>query len=175
MPKPAYYTFKRCAAPVLASITKEDGNYAVYISNNGLKNAKGKGTLYVYDIISGKEKVIKKLNIESTANETYVAASVPETAFEGKLSERTVILCDITTDLGDDRAFYLPFNWDKIPWEKGEPILEKVTDSEMTVTSNVTIPNVLVDVPYMLNENGYFLKKGEKKTVKVLKDRDFGF
>lgn len=29
------------------------------------------------------------------------------------------------------------------------------------------------DVPYMLSANGFFLKKGEKITVSVLKDRNF--
>mgnify|MGYP003290642707 CR=1 FL=1 len=37
MPKPAYYTFKRCAKPVIASIERSNGCYKVYVCNDTLK------------------------------------------------------------------------------------------------------------------------------------------
>ena len=34
VPKAAFYSFKRCAAPIMASIDYENGVYRVYVSND---------------------------------------------------------------------------------------------------------------------------------------------
>lgn len=167
MPKPAYYTFKRCAKSVLASVTKEEGLYRVYISNNGLTPAVGTGRLYGYNILSGEEKTIAEFKVDSEANEAYVAVSVPEKELAGLITEQTVILCDITTDLGGDRAFYLPYNWDKMPWEDGSIMVLSQTEDTLTVTADVCLPVAMLDVPEVLEDNSIFLKKGEIRTLAI--------
>ena len=50
VPKAAFYSFKRCAAPIMASIDYENGVYRVYVSNDSLKDANVKLTLRSVDV-----------------------------------------------------------------------------------------------------------------------------
>lgn len=165
MPKPAYYTFKRCAAPVIGSITQENGKFSLYISNNGLNSAAGTCRVYLYNILTGQEKTIAEAAVNSPANETVVVTSWD--ALEATPEE--LILCDITTDLGKDRCFYLLHNWDKMPWQPEKYALEK-QDNTITVTAETSIPMVLLDEEYVLSDNSFFLKIGESRTVTAEKE-----
>lgn len=165
MPKPAYYSFKRCAAPVIGSITQENGKFSLYISNNGLNSAAGTCRVYLYNILTGQEKTIAEAAVNSPANETVVVTSWD--ALEATPEE--LILCDITTDLGTDRCFYLLHNWDKMPWQPEKYAVEK-KDNSIAVTAETTIPMVLLDEDCVLSDNSFFLKIGESRTVTAEKE-----
>ena len=49
-----------------------------------------------------------------------------------------------------------------------DPIILSESEEEITVTADRFLPYAMLDVPYLLSENCFPLKKGELKTVKKI-------
>jgi len=167
-PKPAYYTFKRSAKPVIAAISEKNGKLSLHLCNDSLSSVSGNAKLYVYDFKSDRELWVKNIPFD-------VAENVSEKIFEcdfadvdAYLSTSTVILCDIQSDLGDDRAFFIKDRFSDLELEYKAPVILSENDNEITVTAEYFDPYVTLDVPYLLSDNCFALKVGEKKTVKKL-------
>ena len=45
----------------------------------------------------------------------------------------------------------------------------KDDDNEITVSADEFLPYAVIDVPYLLEDNCFVLKKGETKTIKKIK------
>lgn len=166
-PKPAYYTFRRTAKPVISSVTEEDGAYCVYASHRGTALASVSGRLCRYNIVTGEEEELCRTATVRIENESRMIASVPTDSVT--LDREHILLFDLTSDAGDDRAYFLPLAFSKMAFASptAEDILYTVTETEeaFIVTAKETIPVLMLDVPYVLSDNSMFLKRGECVTI----------
>ncbi|NLE13906.1 MAG: hypothetical protein GX628_09580 [Clostridiales bacterium] len=180
-PKPSMYMFRRCASPILASVTDSDG-IEVHLSYNGhcgcnsyyehnhcacgcgedhesLRIASGTGRLYRYNIRTGAEDYVFPFVVEleqGSAEVVFACDKIP-------LDSETLLIADIETNTGSDRAYLLPLRYADMMWEEGEPVIVSDTDEGITLEAPVTLPMAFVDPEgRLLEENGRFLKKGER-------------
>ena len=166
-PKPAYYTFRRTAKPLISSVTEEDGAYCVYVSHRGTTLASVSGRLCRYNIVTGEEEELCRTAAVRIENESRMIASVPSDSVT--LDSEHILLFDLTSDAGDDRAFFLPLAFSKMAFASptADDTLYTVTETEdaFIVTAKETVPVLMLDVPYVLSDNSMFLKKGECVTI----------
>ena len=168
-PKPAYYVFKRCAKPIISIVSKENGRLLLHVSNDSLIDVSGSAKLYAYDVDSGKELLEKDIPFTVMANSTVKAFECDFEEFESYVTDKTIILCDIRSEFGDDRSFFIPNRYCDIPIEYKEARVICENEDEISVTSDVFIPYVMIDTSCLLDDNCFALKAGEIKTVRKLK------
>ena len=167
-PKPAYYTFKRSTAAVIASVSEKDGQLSVHVCNDSLSRAIGNARLYVHDFKQNRD--VWEKNVEFS-----VAENASERVFECELSglgtllsENTIIICDLESNLGCDRAIFVKDRFCDLSLEFTAPVIVSETDDEYVITTEKFNPYVMIDVPFLLSDNCFALKAGEKKTIKKL-------
>lgn len=167
-PKPAYYTFKRCASPVIATVSAENGILSVHISNDLLSEQIGSARLYIYDTATGAENEIARLSYSVDAN---VAQKVFQCGYGDvakDMSESCVIICDIITESESDRALFIPKRYSDLSIAYDGYRVTEETEDSITVVADSFTPFALLDSPYLLEDNCFILKKGEKRTVKKI-------
>ena len=100
IPKNAFYSFKRCAKPIIASVDFDGGVYRVYAINDG---EKVEITLSV-KILSADRRSIRECGAFEHLIPKYSATVV----FEGEelLKDGEVLIADVEGAFGRDRAFY---------------------------------------------------------------------
>lgn len=173
-PKPAYYMFKRCAKPVIAALEECEGKIRVHVSNDALAEVAGQGRLYLYDTAEEREVISAQFSFRIPENS---AAQVLETE-QGSLStvgaggSSLVWICDIETNLGNDRAFLVPERFCDLDIRYTDAQILSQTESEIVVTADSFQPYVMLDVPYLLEDNCFLLKKGEKKTIRIVDKKE---
>ena len=170
MPKPGYFSFRRCAAPVIASVVPdEDGKTVVYLSHNGRPSGRGETArghlrLYRYNLVTGAEDYETVVSVSQPAGVTCAVLTVPAIP----MNRETVLLADVHTDRGEDRAFTLPpmhryadmaFVWDS------EPEVESA-EGGVKVTVKAATPFVLFDTADVYDGPGGFMKAGETRFMK---------
>ena len=175
-PKPAFYTFRRTAKPLIASVTEEDGAYCVYVSHRGSAFVSAAGRLYRYNTVTGEEEELCRTATIRLENESRAIVSIP--ADTVTLDREWMLIFDLTSDAGDDRSYFLPLSLGQMAFVSptAEDALYTVTETEnaFTVTANETIPVLLLDVPYLLSDNGMFLRRGECVTIHKQEDLSNG-
>lgn len=175
-PKPAYYVLRRCAGKLVASVsdgTEEgDGDARLYVSYNARSDAtpcEGHYRIYVYNVNDGAETTVSEGTFGIGANETGEVART----FMPVLDTDRILMADIETNLGRDRAFILPKHrsFGEVFREMPD-YTEQKTDTGFLITANNTVPYLILDKPeYDLDGSCCFVKKGE--TVRIGK-RKFG-
>lgn len=168
-PKPAYYAFKRSSKPVIATISSENDKLSLFICNDSLNKACGRARLYVHDVKTNTDVYSTTISFETNENCTEKIFECDFSCVEDKLTNSTVILCDISSNLGEDRALFVKERFVDLDLSFTKPIVVSQTETEITVTTNSFNPFVMLDVPYLLSDNCFTLKANETKTIKILK------
>lgn len=168
-PKPAYYAFKRASKPVVASIWESDGRLSLHVCNDSLSTAEGSARLYVYDLKSETDLFSVNIPFSVGKNRSDKVFECDLSSIDALLSGYTVILCDLTSCIGDDRAFFVKDRFADLDIRYFEPMIVSETDTEITVTTNSFNPYVMLDAPYLLSDNCFALKAGEIKVINKLK------
>ena len=167
-PKPAYYAFSRLAKPVVGVLSEENGRLLLHVSNDALSPVCGKAQLYLYDFERDASLFSRDFDFTVEADGVKKVADLPCVELAAMMTEHTVLLCDLDTDHGADRAMLIPKRYCDLALPYGEVrVIEESTDA-LTVTADSFLPYAMLDVPYLLAENCFPLKKGEVKTVKKL-------
>ena len=122
------YAMKKCSKPISSSVECMDGKVIVNISNDGVKNARGSGILYLIDN-SGSIIKTHKFDVNSISNESYIAFS--DDCSEFKADGKAVYVCDIKTDIGSDRSFF--------PGVKPSDLKSEKANVEITKNENKVI------------------------------------
>lgn len=157
LPKDAYYAFKRCARPVLATLDREGGKYRARIVNDGASEAQIQGRILVLDQASGACRVLQEL-----------FGSIPA----GGCLERTVdlalgqelLLCEIEGAGYRDRAFYREGG---LPLARAE-VCAVVNKIEQTVTLTAGeryLHAVTLTGEAVFEDNCFSLLPGESRTL----------
>ncbi len=162
-PKPAFYTFRRTAKPLIASVTEEDGEYRVYVSHRGRAFVSAAGRLYRYNTVTGEEEELCRTATVRLENESRILVSVPTDSV--MLDREHILIFDLASEAGDDRAYFMPHAFAEMAFAAptmDDPLYDVTEDADgYTVTARETIPVLLLDVPYLLSDNSMFLKRGE--------------
>ena len=158
LPKDAYYAFKRCAKPVLASIDRIDDTYCIYLSNDRLNSYDVRGTVSL--VAADKTAVRQTWQFDGTseANKPNKMADIAATLQEGEC-----LVCDIDGAFGSDRAFYKNGGLEIVPAAVSfnvDPAASTVTVSAESYVHAVTINGNAV-----FEDNCFSLLPGESKAI----------
>lgn len=161
LPKPAYYCFKRCANPIVASITDGEDGYELYISNDSLNNCELKLKLSL--VYGNFVKNICEDNVLVEANSTKMVKNLKVT----QLFDEQVIVCDVYNSEVKDRAFF----------KNGALLINKTdavkvieqTEESIVVTADSYIHAVELEGEYLFGDNYFSLLPGEVKEVSLRK------
>ncbi len=132
MPKPAFYSFMRCAKSVIASIVPDDGGKTkVYVSSIGAaQEVTGEMSIYKYNIVTGEESFKSSVKFSLKPDGAFSAFECEAIPLEND----TVLLADVKTSLGNDRAFSLPAKRNYADMALGIGELEVIAEDELSVT-----------------------------------------
>lgn len=167
-PKPSYYAFKRGAKDVIASLEKKGEVYNIYICNDSLERVTGRGCLYAYNFI--EDRIITKQNFSfiQAENSSSLVATYKAEKFDVVLNERVILMCDIESNLGEDRSFLIQKRYKDMGFYYEDVHIIEQNEKEIVVTADHFQPYALIDVPYLLEENCFTLKKGEVKKIRII-------
>lgn len=154
-PKLSYYSFKRCARPILCSLDFENGEYAFHVSNDGLSDCKAEVT--VYKVKSGKQQLIDEFAVLCPANENVARK------LDVNLQDNEVLVADLKSSANECRAFY----------KRGDLQLENIENAvEFTVengrvilTAKDYVQAVELEGEAIFEDNGFSMLQGEKRIV----------
>ena len=168
-PKPMYYTFKRCAKPVIAALSGDDGKLAVHVCNDRMEAVQGRASIYVCNVETGEETSISEFEFSVGENCSEKVFECQYCLIEPRINERSVILCDITCDGDEDRAMFVPKRFADLDISYAEPCVIEENEDSIMLSADSFIPYAMLDLPYLLSDNCFILKKGERKTIKKVK------
>ena len=158
LPKNGFYSFKRCAKPVLASIDRENGVYRIYVINDGTtKKADIKIRILSEDRETAKEYLSTSVVLAPTSSHVV---------FEAKdvIADKEVLIFDVNGEFGKDRAFYYNGNLEICPTD-----VEYITDKEKK-TVKITakdkyIHAVTISGNIVLDDNCFSLLPHETREI----------
>ena len=88
-----------------------------------------RGRLYRYNIRTGAEDYVFPFVVEleqGSAEVVFACDTIP-------LDSETLLIADIETNAGSDRAYLLPLRYADMMWEEGEPVIVSDTDDGITL------------------------------------------
>ena len=171
MPKASFYSFRRCALPVISSVTCDEGEYKVTLSN--AQNIDSFAKIHAYLMKKSENfKIVDEKELEMSVGAYSAEASALGWAFD----EDYVVVCD--ADCGDytDRSFY---SYDRLFIKDCSEEIEVIdfdVDS-ITIRANSYVHAVELEGECLFSENYFSLMAGEEKTVKwemLGENDDFG-
>jgi beta-mannosidase len=165
IPKNAYYSFKRCAKPIIASVDHENGAYRVYVINDGDATA----VKVNIKTLSGDRKSIKEFKSLNCIAKKYSSQLV----FEGHdiLQEGEILICDVESEFGKDRAFYRHGRLEIMPVGVNFAIDEK--HHTITVSANEKyVHAVMISANAIFDDNCFSLMPFEARTISYQADED---
>lgn len=164
LPKDGFYSFKRCAKPVLASIDYDGRFYNALIVNDG-KEREIKGRL---SLISADGKTVTPGSEFSNVFAKDTAETLIVTGVQ--LEKGEMLVFDIESDFGKDRAFYHPGALNIHKTEVSSDINEKA--GTVTLSAESYVHAVTFSGNAIFEDNCFSLLPGETRTVsyRPLKD-----
>ena len=158
LPKGSWYAMKRTAQPTMVSIGAEDGMARAVVSNYGAAAVSGTGRLY----LQGSEDEIgaaREFHFAIEPEQSAVVAEAPADIPKG-----AVLLCDIETANGCDRARYLPQT----------PVMQELPAANVTMrredgvcileTDRLAF-GVCLDGEFIFADNYFELVPGEQRRI----------
>ena len=143
-----------------------DGKFLVYVCNDSLIRVSGKGRLSVYDFVNDKVLKQEEFVFQVPENQSVPVQIYSDAEFEKELTEKSFLRCEIMTDAGEDRAFWLPKPYREMAFVYEDPQILAEDAETLTVLSRVCLPYAMLDVPYVLEDDCMLLKKGEIRNVR---------
>lgn len=163
LPKPAFYTFKRLAKRVVASIDKDENGVKLYLTNDGLSDSNGDVTAYIVNLDDGSMKKV----IEFKA--AVAAQSVNTIPLDVSVNDREMLICEYSGDVYD-RAFYKN---GALNIKKCDVKVSDRKENEITVSADRYVQAVRLEGPYIFEDNYFSLLPGETRKITFRKAPDF--
>ena len=164
MPKASYYSFKRCAKPVICSVDKCNDKYCIYVSNDSGTLCDGELTIYEVCTDTCVKKQLHKCHISVPNGET-------ELVHIFNYDTNSMICAEIDTNICNDRAFYKE---GALNMHKTE-VVYQIDENNMciTLTSNDNyIHAVELEGNIILDDNYFSLLPGETRKIQFRKRYD---
>lgn len=160
VPKAGFYAFRRCAAPVVSSVTRDGDGYAVTLSNSREQASAVRGTVSLFQKSEGMRKV-EEIPFEIDVD-GYSAALVK---IDRAYDEDVVVICEIkTADGNSDRSFYKRGKLILVPCDDAITVKGCEKDS-VTLVANRYIHAVDLDGDFLFSDNCFSMLAGEEKTI----------
>ena len=158
LPKDSFYSFKRCAAPVLASLDFEDGSYRAYVINDGDE----KEIKVSIKVLAKDRRTVKTVSEFSHIAKKDSSDIVFES--ENLLGEGEVLVCEIEGDYVKDRAFYRHGALALRPTE-AEFEIDEVCRTVTVRAGAEYIHSAMLSGNAIFDDNCFSLLPGEARTV----------
>ena len=154
-PKLGYYSFKRCAKPILCSIDCENGKYSLTVSNDSLSDSSCEVELF--KVKKDDTERIDGFRITCPANENAMQE------LSVALAKDEILIAELKSPLNDCRAFY---RHGDLEIEKVENAVEyRVENGKIILTANQYVHAVELEGEAIFEDNGFSMLKGETKVV----------
>lgn len=164
MPKAAYYSFKRCAKDLVASITKVAEECILHLCNNTRDDYLGQLSIRVFDygmqgnnFEAAYEQVLENVHIKGECVTSLSLPFVPD--------KQQILICDMVADNHKDRAFYKNGNLELMACNDVK-IVNRTEDS-ITLKSDCYVHAVGLEGNYIFEDNYFSLLPGEERTVSL--------
>ena len=162
LPKAAYYSFKRCAKDIIASIDQSGSKYTAYVCNDSLIECCVEVRLFAMNRISGKITFEISKTITLPKN-----VSVKAIETEIKTDSYSIVICEVKHKNGFDRAFCVDGAL-KITKCDGFEVVTK-SDNNITIVANKYIHAVELDGEYIFEDNYFSMLPHETKSISFRK------
>lgn len=153
VPKASYYSFKRCSAPVICSVDRQDDKYVIYGCNDTLNDASGVMKVYRFDNTDAYRKC-EELKVRITKNSSQKVAVLP-------VYDNEFIVAEFEYDGGKDVTFY----------KEGGLRLKKtdidytVSENKITVKADKYIHSLAIDGDIIAEDNYFSMLPNEERSV----------
>lgn len=159
-PKAGFYSFKRGAQPVLASLTVENGEFKLYISNDSREEKKL--TVKLWSLKNGKLNTICEKDVLAKENCSFIAES-----FKYDLDNNEILIGDVIEENGKfSRCFFKNNNLEIAPVSGTVSVIEK-TDSYIKLKSDSYVHVVELDGDAVYEDNYFSMLPGEERTISL--------
>ena len=154
-PKLGYYSFKRCAKPILCSLDYENGEYSVCVSNDGLTDCHC--NIRLLKVQDGENEWLDDFSIVCPANGNAMKK------LSVSLEENEILIAELQSPLNDCRAFY---KHGDLAIEKIENAVEYCVENDKVIlTAKEYVHAVELEGEAIFEDNGFSMLKGERKVV----------
>lgn len=158
-PKASYYSFKRCGAQILPSVTFENGKCTYYLTNDGYGEKEYSVTARILDISDNFREVDRcDFSVTSSAY-SAVKHSLPH----WENSENLLILCETQGDGFSDKCFYKKGNLNVA--KCNNITVTEVTKNSVTVKANGYVHIVELCGDCTFEDNYFILTDGEQRKI----------
>jgi len=171
MPKASFYSFRRCASPLVSSVTCEDEKYKVTVSNCSDKASESEIHAYLM-----KKSENFRIVDEKTFGLSVDHYSASSASLDWDFNEDYVVVCDVDFGEYTDRSFY---TYDRLFIKDCSEEIEVVdfdVDS-VTIKANSYVHAVELEGECLFSDNYFSLMAGEEKTItwkQLGENEDFG-
>ena len=162
-PKASFYSFKRCAKTITASVELKD-EYEIYLCSDEFIDKQVQVSVYRVD--NSTITTLAKLEVTAYSNKSAKVFTLDQPA----IYDGTIIVCDIKGDGIFDRTFYKCGTLPIIP-SKNIEVTEK-TDNSITVMANEYIHSVELEGEFIFEDNYFSLLPGESRCISYCKTRN---
>ena len=160
LPKPSYYSFRRCAKAVVGSIDRENGSYCAYITNDGLTEQTLQVSVKKLNYITGKETVCIQQSIMVDKQKTACIA------LDCELEQNEIIICELQNEDVQDRCFYKEGKLELIKTD-GLSVIEK-TKTSVTVEAKGYVHVVALEGNGVFDDSYFSLLPGQRRTISFI-------
>ncbi len=159
LPKASYYSFKRCAKPMIASIKASNTGYAVTVSNDTNSAINFAATISLLDLE-------RKGSVVHTVPYRGMVSGYGTTTFQipMKWNSNYLAVCDIKSDNGEDRCFYKQGNLLLQEIDNGIQILERGEDF-IVLQANQYLHAIELEGQFVFDDNYFSMLSGETRRV----------
>lgn len=164
MPKASYYSFRRCAQPVVGSIDAEDGKYTLYVTNDGMTAQSLQLTVQKLNYKTGEAVSSRRLTVQVDGQ------AVTKLPLQEVLEQDEILICDLQNAQIQDRCFY---KTGKLELYKTDclHIVEK-TKTSVTVEAQGYVHAVALEGDGVFSDSYFSLLPGERRTVTFTPTQD---
>ena len=156
LPKASFYSFKRCAGQLVASIDKAEC-YDIYLCNDTLNQQNA--SLSLCYLHKGNITPITAADVTVEASSAGIVYRLPLTA----LPQGAVLICDVAGDGFRDRAFYKGGSLPIVPCQA--PTVLVRDETSITLTADRYIHAVELEGQYIFSDNYFSLLPGQQRTI----------
>ena len=155
LPKPSYYSFKRCAKEIIGSVTAEGGEYLLNVSSD--RDIDAVAEVRAYKINDGRVMgdIALKLAVKGYGG-TAVKLGFP---YDGD----SVIVCDIRCNGTEDRCFYKKGTLDIVPCDG--IVVTEMSENSVTLMASEYVHAVELEGEYVFEDNYFSMLPQQVKTV----------
>lgn len=160
LPKSGFYSFKRCAAPVMGAIRAQGLTLRLTVSNITAHAQRVSISARRLDGASAYAET--EAFLTTVLVKPYATESV---ALPWEEKEDEAVVCDIVCDTGRDRCFHKRGILPLTPCDGALSVVER-TESTVTLHADSYVHAVELEGQYVFEDNYFSMLAGERKTVK---------